>query len=232
MKLNGELRKISSVVAVAVFGFAFVQVIPASAATKTITCYKGTITKKVSTAKCPSGNSTKKPSVKNAAPSASAAIAFQGNYTGKVSLLWGDGYVQVTSVKANGTGNVGDLAELNGTGSAAPASQCDSFAGSGTLGTGANTMKVAFDTSAKGCAADDTAPTKITFTGNAVIKSGTGKYATAKGTFKVSGSFSIHSNVISHSISCDHQFCGRIIYQIESQYSINFDDGCRFFLLH
>jgi hypothetical protein len=194
MKLSGEFGKISSVFAIAVLGLAFIQVVPASAATKTITCYKGTVVKKVTTTKCPSGYSTTKPSVKNVTPSASGAIAFQGTYTGKVSLLWGDGYVQVTSVKATGTGNVGDLAELNGTGSAAPASQCDSFAGSGTLGTGANTMKVAFDTSAKGCAADDTAPTKITFSGNAVIKSGTGKYATAKGTFKVSGSFSIQTS--------------------------------------
>jgi len=179
---------------VAVLGFGVAQSGVANAASKTITCYKGTASKKVTTAKCPSGWSATKPAVKPAAPSSSSAIAFQGNYSGKVSLLWGDGYVQVTSVKATGTGNVGDLAELSGTGSAAPAAQCDSFAGSGTLGTGANTLKVAFDTSAKGCAEDDSAPTKITFSGNAVIKSGTGKYANATGTFKVSGSFSIQTS--------------------------------------
>jgi hypothetical protein len=54
-------------------------------------------------------------------------------------------------------------------------------------------MKVAFDTSAKGCAEDESAPTKITFSGNAVIKSGTGKYAGAMGIFKVSGSFQIQT---------------------------------------
>jgi hypothetical protein len=193
MKINGESSKFRvAIIAVALISI-IAQAGPASAATKTITCYKGTVVKKVTTAKCPSGYSTKKPVATATAPAASA-IAFQGNYSGKVSLLWGDGYVQVTSVKATGTGNVGDLAELSGTGSAAPAAQCDSFAGSGTLGTGANTMKVAFDTSAKGCAAEDSAPTKITFSGNAVIKSGTGKYATAKGTFKVSGSFSIQTS--------------------------------------
>jgi len=179
---------------VAVLGFGVAQSGVANAASKTITCYKGTASKKVTTAKCPSGWFATKPAVKPAAPSSSSAIAFQGNYSGKVSLLWGDGYVQVTSVKATGTGNVGDLAELSGTGSAAPAAQCDSFAGSGTLGTGANTLKVAFDTSAKGCAEDDSAPTKITFSGNAVITSGTGKYANATGTFKVSGSFSIQTS--------------------------------------
>jgi hypothetical protein len=193
MKLNRELKLLKNVALVLVLGFALAQSGTASAATKSITCYKGTATKKVTTAKCPTGWSTKKPAAKPVAPAAAAAIAFQGNYTGKVSLLWGDGYVQVTSVKATGTGNVGDLAELNGTGSAAPASQCDSFAGTGTLGAGANTVKVVFDTSAKGCAEDESAPTKITFSGNAVIKSGTGKYAGATGIFKVSGSFQIQT---------------------------------------
>lgn len=189
---KAKFLKVSAIVVV--LGFSVAQSGVANAASKSITCYKGTASKKVTTAKCPSGWSTTKPAVKPAAPSASSAIAFQGNYSGKVSLLWGDGYVQVTSVKATGTGNVGDLAELNGNGSAAPAAQCDSFAGSGTLGSGANTLKVAFDTSAKGCAEDETAPTKITFSGNAVIKSGTGKYANATGTFKVSGSFSIQTS--------------------------------------
>jgi hypothetical protein len=193
MKLNRELKLLKNVALVLVLGFALAQSGTASAATKSITCYKGTATKKVTTAKCPTGWSTKKPAAKPVAPAAAGAIAFQGNYTGKVSLLWGDGYVQVTSVKATGTGNVGDLAELNGTGSAAPASQCDSFAGTGTLGAGANTVKVVFDTSAKGCAEDESAPTKITFSGNAVIKSGTGKYAGATGIFKVSGSFQIQT---------------------------------------
>ena len=194
MNNNGESRKFRTAAILVIASLFIAQSGYASAATKTITCYKGTVTKKVTTAKCPTGYSTKKPVVKSSAPVAGGAIAFQGNYSGKVSLLWGDGYVQVTSVKATGTGNVGDLGELSGTGSAAPAAQCDSFAGSGTLGTGANTMKVSFDTTAKGCAEDETAPTKITFSGNAVIKSGTGKYATAKGTFKVSGSFSIQTS--------------------------------------
>jgi hypothetical protein len=165
----------------------------AQAATKTITCYKGTATKKVTTAKCPSGWSTKKPVAAKPAAGASSAktVAINGSYTGTVSLLWGETYVQVTSVKATGTGTVGDLAELVGSGSSAPASQCDTFDATATLGSGADTLKVAFDTSAKGCAEDDSAPTKITFSGNAIVKSGTGKYSGATGTFKVSGSFNI-----------------------------------------
>mgnify|MGYP000184444444 FL=1 len=165
----------------------------AQAATKTITCYKGTATKKVTTAKCPTGWSTKKPAAAKPATgsTSSKTVVINGNYSGTVSLLWGDTYVQVTSVKATGTGTVADLGEFVGSGAAAPASQCDTFDGAATLGSGADTLKVAFDSSAKGCAEDDSAPTKITFSGNAVVKSGTGKYAGATGTFKVAGSFSI-----------------------------------------
>jgi len=165
----------------------------AQAATKTITCYKGTATKKVTTAKCPTGWSTKKPvaAKPTTGTTTSKSVAINGNYSGTVALLWGDTYVQVTSVKATGTGTVADLGEFVGSGAAAPASQCDTFDGSATLGTGANTLKVAFDSSAKGCAEDDSAPTKITFSGNAVVKGGTGKYAGATGLFKVSGSFNI-----------------------------------------
>ena len=165
----------------------------AQAATKTITCYKGTATKKVTTAKCPTGWSTKNPAAAKPATgsTSSKTVVINGNYSGTVSLLWGDTYVQVTSVKATGTGTVADLGEFVGSGAAAPASQCDTFDGAATLGSGADTLKVAFDSSAKGCAEDDSAPTKITFSGNAVVKSGTGKYAGATGTFKVAGSFSI-----------------------------------------
>ena len=190
-----NIRKSKSVRAAAMATlllFAVSQTGVAQAATKTITCYKGTATKKVTTAKCPTGWSTKKPAAAKPATGTTAkTVAINGNYSGTVALLWGDTYVQVTSVKATGTGTVGDLGEFLGSGAAAPASQCDTFDGSATRGSGANTLKVAFDSSAKGCAEDDSAPTKITFSGNAIVKSGTGKYAGATGTFKVSGSFSI-----------------------------------------
>ena len=190
-----NIRKSKSVRAAAMATlllFAVSQTGVAQAATKTITCYKGTATKKVTTAKCPTGWSTKKPAAAKPATGTTAkTVAINGNYSGTVALLWGDTYVQVTSVKATGTGTVGDLGEFLGSGAAAPASQCDTFDGSATLGSGANTLKVAFDSSAKGCAEDDSAPTKITFSGNAIVKSGTGKYVGATGTFKVSGSFSI-----------------------------------------
>ena len=176
----------------------------ANAATKTITCYKGTVIKKVTTAKCPTGYTTTKPVVKpTAKPTMSATattsvkgatVAFSGTYSGKIGLLWGDSFVQATSVEGTGTGGVLGLTDLSGVGSAAPSNQCDTFNGSGTLSGGGNTLKVTFDSSAKACAADADAPTTITFTGNAIINGGTGKYAGATGTLKVTaGSFSIKS---------------------------------------
>lgn len=192
--MNINKSKAMKIVAIATsLMFLISQSGTAQAASKTITCYKDTASKKVTSAKCPSGwTATKPAATKPAAGAASAkSVAINGNYSGTVSLLWGDTYVQVTSVKATGTGTVADLGEFVGSGAAAPSSQCDTFDGSATLGTGADTLKVAFDSSAKGCAEDDSAPTKITFSGNAVVKSGTGKYAGATGTFKVSGSFNI-----------------------------------------
>ena len=192
--MNINKSKAMKIVAIATsLMFLISQSGTAQAASKTITCYKDTASKKVTSAKCPSGwTATKPAATKPAAGAASAkSVAINGNYSGTVSLLWGDTYVQVTSVKATGTGTVADLGEFVGSGAAAPSSQCDTFDGSATLGTGADTLKVAFDSSAKGCAEDDSAPTKITFSGNAVVKRGTGKYAGATGTFKVSGSFNI-----------------------------------------
>ena len=175
--------------------FVFANGVPANAATKTITCYKGTIVKKVTAAKpkCPTGYSTIKPKVtaKPTTPAAAATVAFSGTYKGTLAIIWGDTYLQVTSVTGKGTGNVLGLTDMSGTAAAAPAGLCDSFDAKGSIGGGGNTLSVSFDTSAKGCAEDESAPTTIKVTGNAQITGGTGKYAGATGTLKVSGVFSV-----------------------------------------
>lgn len=175
--------------------FVFANGVPANAATKTITCYKGTIVKKVTAArpKCPTGYSTIKPKVtaKPTTPAAAATVAFSGTYKGTLAIVWGDTYLQVTSVTGKGTGNVLGLTDMSGTAAAAPAGLCDSFDAKGSIGGGGNTLSVSFDTSAKGCAEDESAPTTIKVTGNAQITGGTGKYAGATGTLKVSGVFSV-----------------------------------------
>jgi hypothetical protein len=188
-------RKIKVLVLLTAAMFVFANAVPANAANKTITCYKGTVVKKVTAAnpKCPTGYTTTKPKVttKPAAPAAAASVAFSGTYKGNLAIVWGDTYLQVTSVTGKGTGNVLGLTDLSGTAAAAPAGLCDSFDAKGSIGGGGNTITVAFDTSAKGCAEDESAPTTIKITGNAQITGGTGKYAGATGTLKVSGVFSV-----------------------------------------
>ncbi len=174
----------------------------ASAATKTITCYKGTVVKKVTAAspKCPTGYSTKKPvAAKTTAPAKPGASAtsyqLSATYSGKATLLWSESDVQVTSVSAKGTGNNLGLDTLTGNGSAAPSSSCDNPALVGTLGGGGNTIKITVDATSKACSDSDAAPSTVTLSGNAVITGGTGKFAGATGTLKVTGSFKIKSTV-------------------------------------
>ena len=203
MKTIDKSTLAKALIVITAFGLVTANTTVANAVTKkTITCYKGKIVKKVTAVspKCPTGYTTKKPVVKvtpkpTATPAKTTAgpVAFSGTFKGKMSILWSDSDVRATSVTATGTGNVLGLDELTGTGSAAPQNQCDAFNGTGVLSGGGNTLKVAFDSSAKACAADDAAPTTIAITGNATITGGTGKYAGATGTLKVTGSFAIRS---------------------------------------
>lgn len=200
-KKNSMLRKALVVLgSIALVGASMTS---ADAANKTITCYKGTAVKKVTAAKpkCPTGYSTKKPvaPATTAPAAASKAQTFNGTYKVKISLLWGETDVRATTVTGTGTGDVLGLTDLVGTGYSAPMNQCDGFDGSGTLSGGGSTLKLAFDTSAQGCAEDANAPTTISIKGNAKILSGTGKYAGATGTLSVKGTFSIRSTAIGSS---------------------------------
>jgi hypothetical protein len=185
-------RKAKALVLFTAVAFLFANGATANAANKTITCYKGTTVKKVTAAKpkCPTGYSTTKPKA-TTAPVAGGTVAFSGTYKGNLNIVWGDTYLQITSATAKGTGNVLGLTDMTGSGSAAPAGVCDGFDAKGSIGGGGNTINVAFDTSSKGCAEDESAPTTIKITGSATITSGTGKYAGATGSLKVTGVFSV-----------------------------------------
>ena len=159
----------------------------ANAASRTITCYKGTAVKKVSgtNPKCAVGWTTKKP--------VSKVIAFSGSYKGEIAMLWSASDVKATSVTGLGSGKIVGLTKLTGTGSATPSNQCDGFKGSGVLSGGGSTLKVSFDSSARACGDASAAPSDVSMTGNAVIGGGTGKFAGATGKLKVTGSFSVKS---------------------------------------
>ena len=175
-----------------------------AAAKKTITCYKGTVVKKVTAAapKCPTGYTTTKPAAKPVATTATKAgsVAFAGTYKGKISLLFGDGnLIQVTKVDGTGTGNVSGLTGMSGTASAVPANLCDNFDGKGVISGGGNSLNLTFDSSSQGCSDSDSAPATITIKGSAKITGGTGKYAGASGTLTVKGTFDINSKGIVNS---------------------------------
>jgi hypothetical protein len=186
-------RKAKALVLFTAVAFLFTNGATANAASKTITCYKGTAVKKVTAAspKCPTGYSPTKPKAATTAPVAGGTVAFSGNYKGNLNIVWGDTFLQITSATAKGTGNVLGLTDMTGSGSAAPAGLCDGFDAKGSIGGGGNTINVTFDTSSKGCAEDESAPTTIKITGSATITSGTGKYAGAAGNLKVTGVFSV-----------------------------------------
>ena len=193
-------RKAKVLVLFTAMAFLFAQGVPANAANKTITCYKGKLVKKVTAAKpkCPTGYTTTKPKVTakptataTTKPAADASVAFSGTYKGKLSIVWGDTYLQVTGVNGTGSGNVLGLTEMSGTAAAAPAGICDTFDAKGSISGGGSSINVTFDSSAKGCAEDESAPTTIKITGTTTITGGTGKYAGASGVLKVTGSFSV-----------------------------------------
>lgn len=190
-----------------------------AAAKKTITCYKGTVVKKVTAAapKCPAGYTTAKPVAKPVAttPTKAGSVAFAGTYKGKISILFGDGnLIQVTKVDAIGTGNVSGLSAMSGSASAVPASLCDNFDGKGVISGGGNSLNLTFDSSSQGCADSDSAPATITIKGSAKITGGTVKYAGASGTLTVKGTFDINSKGIvnsSESTSFTLDLSGNII---------------------
>lgn len=188
-------KKVATLFAVA--GLLLGSVSSANAANKTITCYKGTTVKKVTAAnpKCPTGFSTTKPkATTTTTPAKGGTIAINATYKGKVTMVWGEADVTVTSVTATGTGATGGLDSLTGNGTAAPAEQCTPFDGGGTLGSGADTLKVQYADGSMACSADQQAPTVVTIKkGPLKIISGTGKFAGATGTLSLTGSWAIPS---------------------------------------
>lgn len=179
-----------SVIAIASLGF----VGSASAATKSITCYKGTQKKVVKAAnpKCPAGWSTKKPA---AAPSkgatAAAPVAVNATYKGKMSALWSESSIDA-SVTGTSSSNNGGLSDLTGSGSYASqeGDKCITLAGEALLKGGSDSLKLEFVTpKSTACGKDADGPTSVEINGLAKITGGTGKYAGATGTLKVDGSF-------------------------------------------
>ena len=179
-----------TVIAVATFGFAG----SASAATKSITCYKGTSSKIVKAAapKCPAGWTTTKPAAaKSGTSGAAAPVVINATYKGKMSALWSESSIDA-SVTGTSSANNGGLSDLAGSGSYASqeGDKCITLAGEATLKGGSDSLKLEFVTpKSTACGKDADGPTSVEINGLAKITGGTGKYAGASGTLKVDGSF-------------------------------------------
>lgn len=191
-------KRIASLIVVGAVLAAVAGTPMASAATKSITCYKGTVSKVVKAAapKCPAGYTTTKPKSTPKAPTAPAAssskaMAINATYTGKIAMAWSDSDVQATSVTATGTGTTLGLTQLVGTGSSSPSGQDATISGAGYLSDGTNTLKASFDPSATAHAKEGAAPTSVAISGTATITGGTGKYVGATGTLKFAGTFPV-----------------------------------------
>jgi hypothetical protein len=130
-------------------------------------------------------------------------MAFRGSYSGNISMLWSSSAVSVTALSGTGTSTLPGTSTLSGTGSSNPSSTCDPFSGTGTIRSGSSMIhfKVISSSSQQACAANDAAPTNVTVKGVATVLSGTGKFAGAKGTLAIAGSFSIKSTTAGSSES-------------------------------
>ncbi|MEN9324861.1 MAG: hypothetical protein RL414_615 [Actinomycetota bacterium] len=204
-KTQGEMRKkmksqlTKTLVVIATIGLLAGMSPSANAANKSITCYKGTAVKKVTAAnpKCPAGYTTTKPKAATSAKPATTGTtagtsAINATYKGTMKLLWSDADVDVQSIVGTGSGTTLGLDAISGTPQSG-VSSCTTIVGQGTLSGGANSLKFKLDLNGDGCpaAAGDSGVVKVN--GTATVIGGTGKYATASGTLKTSGSFTVKS---------------------------------------
>jgi hypothetical protein len=186
-----KIKVLATISVIAISSIAFAG--SASAATRSITCYKGTQSKvvKATNPKCPSGWTTKKPVATATKAAASAAVAMNATYKGKMSALWSDSSIDASVTGSSSTNN-GGLSDLAGSGSYASqeGDKCITLAGEATLKGGSDSLKLEFVTpKSTACGKDADGPTSVEINGQAKIIGGTGKYAGASGTLKVDGSF-------------------------------------------
>ena len=189
--------------ALAVAGLILGNLTTANAATKTITCYKGSTKKLVTGTKCPAGYSQTAPKVSESAAKG-GSVVINATYSGTINMLWAAGNkVTVTGLSAKGSGTTAGLDALSATGNAdASAVSSDNTCTSnidatGTFGTGADTLKVKFGAGVEMCAsgASEDPPFNIQVKSSPlVIVSGTGKFAGATSKdLTLSGSFVVNT---------------------------------------
>lgn len=166
---------------------ASVDVAQSMISAKTITCYKGTQVKKVTTAKCPKGWSTKKP-----ATTASKKVVLNLNFSGTGQLLWSSSDVKASGISGKGGSSTLGLTTLTATGEASPQSQCTPIRGSGQISGTGGSISFKVDAASQACGEAESVPTLVNlYKATVTVTGGTGKYAGATGSLKVTGSFRV-----------------------------------------
>lgn len=158
----------------------------APTATKKITCYKGTVSKTFTAAKCPAGWSLKKPAAKG------GVVALDVEFKGTLGTVWTATGVTAT-VAGTANDKVSGFSSIAATGSSAPQAQSAPIKGEGTLKGSMGNITFVLNADSTGTAAESAAPSLVMVKGTATIKSGTGKYAGATGTLAFKGSFQVGS---------------------------------------
>ena len=113
-------------------------------------------------------------------------VAFNASFNGKAVVRVAGDKADITSAQATGTGTPIGKATLTGKGSGTQADPCPLWGGPGTIT--AKAGKLNFSIVGAGACTDEGAQ-DFSITGRAKLTGGTGKYAKAKGSLKITGSY-------------------------------------------
>lgn len=113
-------------------------------------------------------------------------VAFTGNYSGNATALVQD---SVASLTANGTGKATLLGagKITGVGTATAKEPCAPFLGTGTITGKGGTLLFKVINGSQGCGDEDGQVFSVS--GSILVTKGTGKFAKAKGTLRMTGMF-------------------------------------------
>jgi hypothetical protein len=115
-------------------------------------------------------------------------VAFRANFSGKAVVRVSGGQAEIVSAQAAGKGVPIGRATLFGKGAGSNSDPCPHFGGPATITTTKGKLKFTIAPTAASACTDEEAQ-QFSLAGKAVFKGGTRKYAEAKGSFKLAGSF-------------------------------------------
>lgn len=187
-----ELKRISRTAGAAILALGMIastgSAMAQPVAAKKLTCYKGTAVKVVTTAKCPAGWSTKKPAA------SAKSVALNATYKGKMTMVWTESGVKVNDLSGTSSdAGASGFKTLTATGGSAPQATCAAVTGNFTLAAADGKLNFKVDSSTKGCASNEAAPSPVSVSGSGTITGGTGKYVGATGTLTFKGGFNVKS---------------------------------------